>query len=231
MRIGRNTWFGLAAGLVLAVMGGLSVDGALNTADAQAGFTVSPAQLQINQRISQAAVRRSNRSLNYLAPIRSDATDNADDGSEGVRPLSKIPGAGAGWTAAQIADGAIGTGELADSSVSGAKIRPGAVGTEQLSGDASSGLALWAAVEIAGVAPSFRAERGATSVSPIGPGVYEVRFEVEADRDSCAAFATMRSASPHYANVNISNGAVLVAMYDINDALDAAPFNVSLFCN
>ena len=176
-------------------------------------------------------MRRSNRSLNYLAPIRSNATDSADTGNGGVAPLSKIPGAGGGWTAEQIAEGAIGTGELADSSVTGPKIRPGAVGTGQLSGDASSGLALWASVEVAGVAPSFRAERGATSVSPVAPGLYDVRFDVEADRDSCAAFATMRSATPHYANVDISNGAVRVATYDMNDALSGAPFNVSLFCN
>ena len=38
-----------------------------------ATFAVTPQQLQINQSISSAAVKRSNRALNYLAPIRTAA--------------------------------------------------------------------------------------------------------------------------------------------------------------
>ncbi|HSJ73605.1 MAG TPA: hypothetical protein VK904_04755, partial [Miltoncostaeaceae bacterium] len=60
---------------------------------------------KINQNISSAAVKRSNRSLNYLAPIRTTQTDNADDGSNGVRPLSGIPGSGDGWAVGQLARG------------------------------------------------------------------------------------------------------------------------------
>lgn len=98
---------GIACGVVLAVAGGFAVDGALDDAEAQSGFSVTPAQLQTNQRISQAAVRRSNRALNYLAPIRTAASDAADNGRDGVDPLASVPGAGAGWGSGQIADGAI----------------------------------------------------------------------------------------------------------------------------
>jgi hypothetical protein len=111
----RDTLTGVAAGVVLAVAGGFAIQGSLDRADAQSGFTVTPGQLQTNQKISQAAVRRSNRSLNYLAPIRTQATDNADNGNNGVRPLSQITGAGRGWTSGQIADGAITTSKVAPS--------------------------------------------------------------------------------------------------------------------
>jgi hypothetical protein len=55
---------GLVCGAALGIGSIVAVDAATESADAQEKFTVSPAQLQINQRISQAAVRRSNRSLN-----------------------------------------------------------------------------------------------------------------------------------------------------------------------
>ena len=61
-----------------------------------ASFTVTPAQLQINQRISQAAVRRSNEALDLLDPVRkSGAQDDAP-----------------GWGTAQIRDGAITAAKL-----------------------------------------------------------------------------------------------------------------------
>ncbi len=79
-------------------------------------------QLLINQRISQAAVRRSNSALNYLAPIRTTQSDAANTGANGVTPLSRVTGAGKGWTTAQIADQA----------VTGAKIANGTVTNTQL---------------------------------------------------------------------------------------------------
>ncbi len=49
----------------------VAVDAATQEASAQASkFRVSAEQLRINQRISQAAVRRSNESLNLLGPVR-----------------------------------------------------------------------------------------------------------------------------------------------------------------
>lgn len=61
---------------------------------------VTAEQLLINQRISQAAVLRSNSSLNYLAPIRTAASDPANTGKNGVTPLTRVQGSGQGWTTA-----------------------------------------------------------------------------------------------------------------------------------
>jgi hypothetical protein len=102
----NRLWIGAACGVALGLGAVAMVDVSTQTARAQgANFTVSPEQLRINQNISSAAVKRSNRSLNYLAPIRTTQTDNADTGSEGVRPLSSIPGSGQGWTVGQLAPG------------------------------------------------------------------------------------------------------------------------------
>jgi hypothetical protein len=98
----NGLWLSISCGVAL----GLGLTAAIGaTASASGTFTVSPEQLKINQNISSAAVKRSNRSLNYLAPIRTAATDSADDGSGGVKPLSAIPGSGQGWSGAQLAPG------------------------------------------------------------------------------------------------------------------------------
>ena len=101
----NRLWVGVACGVALGLGAVVAVDAATEPAGAQANFTVSPEQLKINQKISSAAVKRSNRSLNYLAPIRTTQSDNADDGSNGVKPLSSIPGSGDGWTVGQLARG------------------------------------------------------------------------------------------------------------------------------
>jgi hypothetical protein len=100
-----RTWIGVASGVALGVAITAAVGISTQTAGAQANFSVSPQQLKINQNISSAAVRRSNRSLNYLAPIRTTQTDKADDGSGGVRPLSTLSGSGQGWVVGQLARG------------------------------------------------------------------------------------------------------------------------------
>jgi hypothetical protein len=102
----RHLWLGLAGGIIAGVAIVAIVGVSTQTATAQSpNFTVTPAQLKINQNISSAAVKRSNRALNYLAPIRTTASDNADDGSGGVKPLSGIAGSGQGWTVSQLAKG------------------------------------------------------------------------------------------------------------------------------
>lgn len=128
----RDMWAGMAAGAVLAVAGGFALGGTMDHAQAQSGFTVTPAQLQINQKISSAAVRRSNRSLNYLAPIRTQASDSADNGSNGVKALSTIPGAGQGWATGQIANGAITGPKIANGAVTGPKVADGAIAEANL---------------------------------------------------------------------------------------------------
>lgn len=104
----RNWWAGVAVGVACALGAVVAVSAATGQAQAQSGFTVSAGQLQINQKISQASVRRSNRALNHLAPVRTQASDAADDGTGGVKPP-----AGTGWTAEHIADGAITNAKLA----------------------------------------------------------------------------------------------------------------------
>jgi hypothetical protein len=102
----NRLWIGLSCGVALGLGAVVAVDMGTQTASAQsANFTVSAQQLKINQNISSAAVKRSNRALNYLAPIRTTQTDNADTGSNGVKPLSSIPGSGDGWTVAQLDEG------------------------------------------------------------------------------------------------------------------------------
>jgi len=85
-----NWWVGVSVGMAVGLAGVAIADQATQPAEA-APITVTPGQLQINQRISQAAVRRSNEALNLLDPIRkSGASDDAP-----------------GWGTAQIKDGAV----------------------------------------------------------------------------------------------------------------------------
>ncbi len=90
-----NWWVGVAAGAVLG-LGAVIVSEQATTDARAASISVTPAQLQINQRISQAAVRRSNESLNLLDPIRkSGAQDDAP-----------------GWGTTTIRDGAVTAAKL-----------------------------------------------------------------------------------------------------------------------
>jgi hypothetical protein len=89
-------WVGVAAGVALGLGTVVAVDAATDEASAQSKFTVSAEQLRINQRISQAAVRRSNESLDLLDPVRkSGARDTAP-----------------GWGTTQIRDGAVTAAKL-----------------------------------------------------------------------------------------------------------------------
>ncbi len=118
---------GTACGLALGAGVIAAVDAGTQTADAQGDFKVTPAQLQINQKISQAAVRRSNQGLNYLAPIRTSQSDAADTGRNGVTPLANVPGSGDGWTSSQIGNAAITGSKIANEAVDSEKIAPGGV--------------------------------------------------------------------------------------------------------
>jgi hypothetical protein len=103
----------VGAGVILGVRSGPE------RAEAASTFTVTPEQLQINQRISQAAVNRSNQSLNYLRPIRTSQQDSQN--TTGVQPPI-----GTGWTAAQIASNAVTTAKIQNGAVTAPKLAAGA---------------------------------------------------------------------------------------------------------
>jgi len=93
---------------------------------ANAGTTSSSEQLIINQRISQAAVRRSNTALNYMGVIRTSTLDNTyglnKSNPKGVTPLTQVTGAGLGWQTPQIRDGEVTTSKIAAGGVTQAKL-------------------------------------------------------------------------------------------------------------
>jgi hypothetical protein len=93
---------------------------------ANAGTTSSSEQLIINQRISQAAVRRSNTALNYMGVIRTSTLDNTyglnKSNPKGVTPLTQVTGAGLGWQTPQIRDDEVTTSKIAAGGVTQAKL-------------------------------------------------------------------------------------------------------------
>jgi hypothetical protein len=86
-----------------------------STGAASSTFTVTPEQLQINQRISSAAVERSNTALNYLRPIRSTALDTSNN--QGVQSPQNTQ-----WLQAQMGTNAIGTAQIQNGAVTTAKL-------------------------------------------------------------------------------------------------------------
>jgi hypothetical protein len=94
----RRWWIGVTAGLAVGI-GGVVVADQVTTPANAAPITLSVSQLQINQRISQAAVRRSNEALTLLGPVRASGSTPA-----------------AGWPTASIRNGAV-TSEKLDTSV------------------------------------------------------------------------------------------------------------------
>lgn len=84
-----NWWIGVSLGVAAGLGGFALANGTTHRADA-ASVSVTPAQLKINQRISQAAVRRSNEALSLLSPVRKVGSTTPP-----------------GWGTAQIKDGAV----------------------------------------------------------------------------------------------------------------------------
>ena len=161
----KHLILGTACGLALGVGVIAAVDAGTQTADAQSDFKVTPAQLQINQKISQAAVRRSNQGLNYLAPIRTSQSDAADDGRKGVTPLANVPGSGDGWTSSQIGNAAITGSKIANEAVNSEKIAPGGVTSGDLADNAVTGPKI-----DAGAVSTAKIGAGAVTTAKIGTG-------------------------------------------------------------
>ena len=93
----------LACGAALGVAAVAAVDAVDEPAGAQANkISVTAGQLQVNQRISQAAVRRSNESLNLLRPVRPTASTDRNP----TNPFNAVT-RGTGWPTSAIAEQAI----------------------------------------------------------------------------------------------------------------------------
>lgn len=63
-------WVGVSAGVALGLGGIVAVEASTGEADAQRPVAVTAQQLKINQRISQAAVKRSNDALARITPLQ-----------------------------------------------------------------------------------------------------------------------------------------------------------------
>ncbi len=109
----------LAAGLGIAALVGQAEPASA------APVQVTAQQLLINQRISQAGVRRSNTALQLLGPLRASGSSAATGwGTSAI--------ANAAITAAKLAPSAVNTAALANDAVTTAKIANGAVTAQQL---------------------------------------------------------------------------------------------------
>ncbi len=148
-------------------------------------------QLQINQKISQAAVIRSNQSLNYLAPIRTTTTDAVNTGKAGVTRLSSVVGSGLGWTTAQIANGAVTTAKIANGAVTTAQIANGAVTNAKLANP------IYVAQTTAAGAISTLTP-GVTAAFP-SAGVVNITFPVNVS--TCTFAATIAGATAGFVTV------------------------------
>ncbi len=176
-------------------------------------------QLQINQKISQAAVIRSNQSLNYLAPIRTTTTDAANTGKAGVTRLSSVVGSGLGWTTAQIANGAVTTAKIASGAVTTAQIASGAVTSANLAHP------IYVAQTTAAGAISTLTP-GVTAVVA-SAGVVNITFPVNVS--TCTFAATIEGATPGFVTVAPTTTVVAsVTVRTFADGLSLAPVPTTL---
>ena len=67
-------WIGVSAGVALGLAGVVAVEASTDRADAQRPVAVTAQQLKINQRISSAAVRRSNEGLRRVSAVEAHPT-------------------------------------------------------------------------------------------------------------------------------------------------------------
>lgn len=201
----RPIMFAIAAGATGAALalGALWASGEITspanaqeppTAGQGGDFKLTVGQLRINQRISQAAVRRSNESLNLLDPLRGTGlkgwrTQDLRDGlitgpkvADGAITGPKI-GAGAVSTD-KIDTGAVTTGKIAGAAVTGAQLAPGSVGGANLTADLANQLPLWAVLN---PGATIVRGRGAVSAEQLSTGNYRVVFERDVSRCSFTA--------------------------------------------
>jgi hypothetical protein len=199
-------WVGVAAGVALGLGTVVAVEAATEDASAQGGFAVTAEQLRTNQRVSIAAVRRSNESLQLLDPIRRQP---------------KLPQKVIGWRSQDLRDG----------SVTGAKIVNGAVSEAKLSSSLSGRLPAWAVVGANGALA--RSSGGITS-QRTGEGAY--RVDLNRNVGQCAWTATIvTSSAADLGDIGAaidpldSERLVVLTTDNANAAADRA-FNLQLTC-
>jgi hypothetical protein len=199
-------WVGVAAGVALGLGTVVAVEAATEDASAQGGFAVTAEQLRTNQRVSIAAVRRSNESLQLLDPIRRQP---------------KLPQKVIGWRSQDLRDG----------SVTGAKIVNGAVSEAKLSSSLSGRLPAWAVVGANGALA--RSSVGITS-QRTGEGAY--RVDLNRNVGQCAWTATIvTSSAADLGDIGAaidpvdSERLVVLTTDNANAAADRA-FNLQLTC-
>jgi hypothetical protein len=199
-------WVGVAAGVALGLGTVVAVEAATEGASAQGGFAVTAEQLRTNQRVSIAAVRRSNESLQLLDPIRRQP---------------KLPQKVIGWRSQDLRDG----------SVTGAKIVNGAVSEAKLSSSLSGRLPAWAVVGANGALA--RSSGGITS-QRTGEGAY--RVDLNRNVGQCAWTATIvTSSAADLGDIGAaidpldSERLVVLTTDNANAAADRA-FNLQLTC-
>lgn len=139
-------WVGVAAGVALGLGVVVAVEAGTPEATAQGGFAATAEQLRTNQRISIAAVRRSNQSLDLLDPLVKQP---------------KVPTKVLGWRSQDLRDGA----------VTSAKIANGTIAEADLSSALDARLPAWAVVNGNG---SLARSSGGVSASRTGTGLYRV---------------------------------------------------------
>jgi hypothetical protein len=227
----KRWWVGVAAGVALGLGSLVAVEAATDDASAQRGFTVTPAQLKINQRISQAAVRRSNEGLRLLDPIR----------SERGQPNKVL-----GWRTQDLRDGAVTTAKLNNGAVTNPKLGAGAVAEANLAGAVTARLhtVYRAAVfNTPGQEPSLEPQsEGVTSVARttgLPTGAFDLTFAQPVEGCTfTASVGTVRpgAVTPVFAPfipypTLIGGNQLRVFTFNTANTLADAPFVVTVTCD
>lgn len=226
----------LIAGIATAALAGAigitaGSSDVLPHADAAGEFTVSPAQLGINQRISQAAVKRANANRKSLTALKSQlgvggaaagqqAGPAGPQGPQGpAGPTLPLPSESVDGDA--IKDASVGTADLADESVTGPK----------LAELVRERIPRWANVDGLG-AVTLEAGAGVIGVQregAVGAGRYRVTLDRPVTEQTCSVSVSVRNSSTSFgvhAQHSYINGQIRVQI--INESGNASDQDFSL---
>jgi hypothetical protein len=199
-------WVGVAVGVAVGLGAVAAVDAGTDDASAQSGFRASAEQLRINQRISQAAVRRSNQALDLLDPITRQP---------------QIPNKVLGWRTQDLRDGVITSAKIANGSVSEADLASALAGR----------LPAWAVVGATGTLA--RSSGGITSTR-LGEGSYRVDLNRNVGQCAWTATVVVSSAADigHIAAAidPVDSERLVVSTTDELDTASDRDFNLQVTC-